>query len=176
VNAGETIDLGEGESILIRRSTAETNGELLEVEARYRPGRRPPPVHYHPLQEERFHVESGAVNALVDGTQRVLTAGETLLVPPGTHHTFWNAGAEEAVVRWEIRPALGTEAQFRELGAASAGPAAPLRMALVIAGHPNEFRLAKPPWPVQRAVFLPLRVLGGPFRPKAPDQPVRDRR
>ena len=81
--------------------------------------------------------------------------------------------AEDAGVRvnWQIRPALRTEAFFETLfGLASEGKTNekgvpnPLQAAVIAQAFADEFRLAKPPWPVQRALFATLvplaRLLG----------------
>ena len=41
----------------------------------------------------------------------IATAGDVIVVEPGTSHKFWNAGYEEARFRCEVRPAL----QFEQL-------------------------------------------------------------
>jgi hypothetical protein len=84
----------------------------------------------------------------------------------------WDADADEPLrhyhptqvatrARWTITPALGTEAMFRGLGAASSGGrVAQLR---VLAGHRDEMRLASPPDAVQRVLLAIVRLIpGGP--------------
>ena len=68
--AGEVVELPGGERIVFVKTAAETGGELLEMEAHYTPGRRPPPEHYHPHQEERFTGITGKMAARVGGTTR----------------------------------------------------------------------------------------------------------
>src|SRR5215470_5495475 len=43
------------------KTSRDTNGELLEMEAIYRPTSSPPPAHFHPKQEETFTVVSGSL-------------------------------------------------------------------------------------------------------------------
>ena len=46
-----------GQRLIVRRTAAETGGEVLEVESIYTmPTPFPPTAHYHPYQEERFKV------------------------------------------------------------------------------------------------------------------------
>lgn len=52
------------------------------------PGQRHPP-HYHDRKEETFQVLYGVLHADLDGYQRELHPGETLLVQPGVWHSFW---------------------------------------------------------------------------------------
>ena len=86
--AGEVVELPGGERIVFVKTAAETGGELLEMEAHYTPGRRPPPEHYHPHQEERFTGITGKMAARVGGTERTLAPGDELVVAPGVNHTF----------------------------------------------------------------------------------------
>ena len=37
----------------------------------------------------------GQLGVILDGEPRVLDEGEQVLIPPGTPHTFWNAGEGE---------------------------------------------------------------------------------
>jgi mannose-6-phosphate isomerase-like protein (cupin superfamily) len=136
--AGEVVQLPGGERIVFVKTAADTGGEVLKLEAHYRPGRRPPPEHYHPHQEERFTGTQGTVTARIGGSERTLAPGDEVVVPSGVKHTFWNAGTEEARLGWEVRPALATEDFFEQLGAARSL----LASALIVRRHPDEFQLA----------------------------------
>lgn len=85
--------------------------ELLEMEGSYSGEGSLPPEHYHPRQDEHFDVLEGAVRAVVDGEERRYVAGESFDIPAGTPHQM--AGAGQARVHWEVRPALRT-AEFFE--------------------------------------------------------------
>ena len=166
--AGETLENPvSGQRIVFRKTADETGGELLEVEAVYtKPTPSRPPVHYHPRQRERFEVLSGRLEVLVDGERRTLVEGEVLTVQPGTPHSMW---AEETGVRvnWQTRPAMKTGAFFETLwGLARDGETSErgtpnlLQMAAIAREYADEFRLASPPWPVQRALFAALAPAG----------------
>ena len=156
-----------GQHLIIRNTTQDTGGELLEVESVYtKPTPSRPPVHYHPLQEERFKVLSGGLNVLVDGRERTLEEGEVLIVPPGVPHQMWAAEAG-ARVNWQTRPALETEAFFETIwGLAKDGKVSdkgvpnPLRAALIAREYEDVFRLASPPWAIQRLLFGSLALVG----------------
>src|SRR5215207_4560073 len=85
------------------RTAAETDGELLEMEATYEPGSVEPVEHFHPKQDEHFEVLAGTIEARVGDERRRLTAGDTLDVPAGTVHAMWNGGGEPAQVIWQTR-------------------------------------------------------------------------
>jgi mannose-6-phosphate isomerase-like protein (cupin superfamily) len=95
------------------RTAEDTGGEVHEQRVEYLPGSPFPPAHLHPAQDEHFEVERGRMLFVVDGTERIVSAGETLGIPRGTPHQAKNASqSESAVVRWETRPALRTTAFF----------------------------------------------------------------
>lgn len=124
-----------------------------------------PPEHLHPHQEERFLVRSGTMGVRVDGREITLGAGEEIVVPPGTPHTFRNAGAGELHLRIEMRPA-GRFAEF--IWAASAlgrgGRIGPLGGGLLLHEYRDVVRPAGVPPLVARVVFPVLaavaRLLG----------------
>jgi quercetin dioxygenase-like cupin family protein len=90
----------------------ETDGELLRFEHIFAPGGFVPAAHLHPQQEERFEVLSGSPRFRIGEEERAARPGETLVVPPGVPHTWWNAGEDETRVVVEVRPALRTEVIF----------------------------------------------------------------
>jgi hypothetical protein len=49
------------------------------------PGSPFPPSHLHPAQDEHFEVEQGRMLFVVDGAERIRSAGETLDIPPAPH-------------------------------------------------------------------------------------------
>lgn len=49
-----------------------------------------PPYHYHLYQTETFAVQSGTLAYCIDGKEGTLAAGESVVIPPYRHHTFWN--------------------------------------------------------------------------------------
>jgi hypothetical protein len=52
------------------RTGADTNGELLEMEATSEPGSVEPLEHFHPRQDERFEIVSGAMRARIGGEEQ----------------------------------------------------------------------------------------------------------
>jgi quercetin dioxygenase-like cupin family protein len=150
VPAGDSIDNPAARmKLLLVRTAAETDGELLEMEASYEPGSVEPPEHFHPSQDERFEILAGTMEARIGDERKILEAGEEVFIPAGTPHAMWNAGSETARVAWETRPALRTEEFFRAVArvaeaAVSGEPLpddAPSGEAL-LAEFRDEFRLA----------------------------------
>lgn len=101
-----------GECIVIRRSAAETNGQLLEFDVFLQPGAHVPGGHVHPHQQEHFQVLAGRVRFRVHGRAVVLEAGNEISVLAGTNHWFGNAGERVAHLRVQVCPALRMQELF----------------------------------------------------------------
>jgi quercetin dioxygenase-like cupin family protein len=157
-----------GQDLVFRRTAADTGGEVLEVESIWRSRGGEPPEHYHPSQEERFEVTAGELSARIGGELRKLSAGDRLVVPPGTRHAMWSSTKEgETRALWETRPAQQTERFFETFwGLAEDGKVGkrgvpdPLQLAVLLRAYDAEFRLTRPPRPVQVAVFGLLAPIG----------------
>ena len=101
-----------GERITWVETAAISRGELLSFDLAIAPGGSAAAPHRHARQEECFRVERGSVEVEIAGARRTVRPGERVVVPVGAAHRWWNAGAQEAVVRVELRPALDTETFF----------------------------------------------------------------
>lgn len=163
----ELIDPVRGQRLVFRRTTAETQGALVEVEAFYQPTSIAPPAHVHPQQEERFTVLSGSIMVRLAGQEQRYQAGETFCVPAGTAHEMWNESAAETRLLWQTLPALHTEAFFEVMwGLAQAGKTNQaglpnlLQLAVIMRRYRHEFRAVRPPSLVQNVVFALLAPLG----------------
>lgn len=104
-------------TLLFVKTAADTDGELLEMEATYEPSSMPPIPHFHPSQREHFEILEGTMHARIDGAERELRAGDEVDVEPGTVHAMWNEGPEPARTLWQTRPALRTEEFFEQTAA-----------------------------------------------------------
>ena len=167
--AGEEIyNPVQNDWIVFKKTARDTGGELLSAELVVSP-RGGNPLHVHPLQEEHFEVLSGTLGVQVGEEHRSLGEGEEALVPPGAPHRWWNdADEEEARVLLELRPALNTEIGFETVyGLARDGKTSKngvpnlLQLAVMFTSlHKGELYLAKPPIPVQKALFALLSPVG----------------
>jgi hypothetical protein len=123
------------------RTGAETEGELLEMEATYPGDGSMPPMHLHPKQGERFEILEGSMRTIVDGEERVYGQGESFEVPAETPHQM---GTNEPTrMRWEVRPALRTAEFFERLYGEGPGSAREMGDGF-FAEFDEEFRLANP--------------------------------
>lgn len=77
-----------------RITAAVTTGDydLVEIET---PANTPgPPPHVHQKYTEFFLVTEGEVEFLLNGESKVLKAGASVNIPPGSNHTYQNASNE----------------------------------------------------------------------------------
>ena len=80
-----------------------------------------PPLHVHRTNSEQFYVLEGQLDLITD-TQRVrLRAGDTLIVPPNTLHTFENV-TDSDVRLVSVYSPPGFEQYFSDIGIAADVP------------------------------------------------------
>jgi quercetin dioxygenase-like cupin family protein len=153
----------EGQTIHNRRSgqrmTITTLREdILQVETINPPSQGKEPLHTHPRQASRAEVHAGTVVFEVDGTLRRVAAGESVDIPAGASHRYWNDGPETARQTHTFWPALNL-AEFFETYAVLAARGAldsrgmpnPLQLAVMIPEFADVIRVTRPRWPVQKA-------------------------
>ena len=74
-----------------------------------------PPPHLHNSFEESFLIVEGEMEFFVNGEVKVLKAGESIDIPPGTLHTFGNKSNQTC--KWiNIHSPKGFRDFFEELG------------------------------------------------------------
>ena len=180
IRQGDTIENPiTGERLLFLETSHETNGEYVRLECTVEPNGFVAAAHVHPHQSERFEIRSGTLAFVRDGEEIVAGAGETVIVPSGSCHKFWNAGADEAVFVGEVRPALRFERLLETMFALAndgktnrRGMPNPFRLAVIANAHFDDVRLPFPPAWLQKAalaVGAPCgRLLG--YDGAAPDE------
>jgi mannose-6-phosphate isomerase-like protein (cupin superfamily) len=166
--AGQTISNPQtGEQITFRRTGADTNGELAELQLRVEPGGAAAAAHVHPKQVERFDVHSGWLRITIGDDEISVGPGETATVPPGTPHVWHAAGAEELRMTVTFEPALTAERFFEQFFAlANAGKTkrngtmSVLRGAVVLDDNPDFIYVPKLPVALQKALVRLLAPVG----------------
>jgi quercetin dioxygenase-like cupin family protein len=166
-----------GQNITFLQTAKDTGGALLEMESVYNSTSKEPAPHYHPAQEEDFTVLEGSLSVKLNGTLRILQAGDTLHISKNEVHAMWNHTDGKTVVNWKVRPALDTEVLLETgTGLAADGKVnkkgmPPLLQSALIANHfAPVYRLAKPPFAIQKILFsllAPIAYLNG-YRPTYP--------
>jgi quercetin dioxygenase-like cupin family protein len=168
IHPGDTIENPvTGEVVRFLRTSADTDGELVEIEVTVEPDGAVAAAHVHPYQSERFEVLEGTLE-FRHGRRRVTAGpGEVVTVEPGTRHSFRNAGDTPARFRCEVRPALQFE-RFLEtmFGLAAAGRTnrkgmpSPLRLAVIANAHFDDVRLPYVPGFLQKAALVSGAAVG----------------
>jgi nucleoside-diphosphate-sugar epimerase/mannose-6-phosphate isomerase-like protein (cupin superfamily) len=155
---------GPSTKIRILETAAETNGARLRFEQTVAKGVGRTPRHVHRKQTESFLVISGRMGIEANGVLCEIGAGESRSVPPGTAHTFWNAGDEPCVHEVKLEPALDMEHFFEGVVTLEALHRLPphgrpdlLRIALLFGEHDN--LVAGVPRVVQRVLYTLARAI-----------------
>jgi quercetin dioxygenase-like cupin family protein len=150
-----------GHRIKFLQTSSDTQGSFLEMLATYEQQSLEPPSHYHPHQEEYVEIIKGELTVRMNGELEVLGQGHQLYIAKHTTHAMWNHTNKETIIRWKVVPALETE-RFLETvtGLANKGKSAPngklplLQVALTANRFANVFRMDKPPFLVQKIIFM----------------------
>jgi quercetin dioxygenase-like cupin family protein len=150
-----------GQHIEFLQTAKDTHGKLLEMEVSYRPYSKEPPPHYHPYQEEDFMILKSQMTVRLQGKILLLDEGDTLHIPANTIDSMWNNSGSTTVINWKIQPALTTE-YFLETATGLASDKRRRRMrlllqrALMANKYSAVFRLSRPPFLIQRTLFIIL--------------------
>lgn len=63
-----------------------------------------PPIHFHPLQEETFHILRGELEVFKKDRWITLKAGESLTIPAKTPHSYKNSTTKNVLFEFYITP------------------------------------------------------------------------
>jgi quercetin dioxygenase-like cupin family protein len=136
------------------------------------------PKHSHPRQESRFELLSGQLVFEIDGIERTIQAPDSVTIPAGARHRFWNAGPGEAHYVQEFRPALSTRGFFELLFRLAnegrldeKGMPSLLDVPALFDASEGVIRPISPPWAVLRltaALMRPFAAIRGRRRPASP--------
>src|SRR3954469_9425747 len=101
----------------LRRTAADTDGELVEFDVVGRARGFLAVEHVHDHQTEHYEVIEGAMKLVLDGTEHLLGPGDEMTTPAGTPHAQRAAGEGEGRVRVTLRPAGPTQECLERLAA-----------------------------------------------------------
>jgi uncharacterized protein YndB with AHSA1/START domain/quercetin dioxygenase-like cupin family protein len=172
--SGEVLEMPQlGCRMVLRRTAADTNGELLELDVLGAPKGMLLAAHVHERQSERYEVLVGSMKVVAGGEERVLRPGETAEVGPGVvHRQLPGEKGVEGHVRIQVRPAGSTEGFIRRLADMCAagdfnrsGFPKPVAGARLVADFGAEGHAARPPLRVQQALSRALLRLADLQRP-----------
>jgi len=85
------------------KTSEETNGEytLIEIDLGKSDG---PPLHFHNSFSEKFQVQEGVLYLQVGKDKKQLQVGESVLVPAGTPHRFYNETNDQVKFLITLKP------------------------------------------------------------------------
>jgi mannose-6-phosphate isomerase-like protein (cupin superfamily) len=149
---GSSFETPTGERITPIRDALGTGGEFAEVHFDIAPGGQVAGPHIHPHAEERFDVVSGSLTVLVGDEEKVISAGETVVVPPGTPHQAFNRGDVEMRSIARITPPGNLDIFFGQLRGLDYKPAF-LQMMLFVQAY-DVYPASPPPAVVRVMSFL----------------------
>lgn len=169
--AREILKLNKnGETLIITRSSQETNGEITEFEGIDEPGIGPP-MHVHFKQEELVRVTSGTMRVKTLTNEFTLTVGQEYIFKPGEAHQFWNIGEGPLHYSGHVKPSNNYEYFIRHVyqSANEAGDDKPgaFDAAFLLTKYKSEMDMLVIPRPVKKIVFPVLLAVGkllGKFR------------
>jgi quercetin dioxygenase-like cupin family protein len=81
---------------------------IVAIEATFLPGKCHD-FHFHPGQEEVIYVIEGTVEQWIEREKRVLTPGDSVVIPADAVHASFNDGSEPAKILAILSPAVGED-------------------------------------------------------------------
>jgi mannose-6-phosphate isomerase-like protein (cupin superfamily)/uncharacterized protein YndB with AHSA1/START domain len=158
VKPGDVLDAAAlGVRLEMRRTAAETGGELVEFDVIGRARGFLTQAHVHPHQVERHEVIDGSMRLVIDGREHALGPGQAMEVPAGVSHRQLAGAAASGRVRVQLRPAGRTEAFLERLAEMSRsgelnrwGLPRPRAAAALVMEHAEAGHAARPSLAVQR--------------------------
>jgi mannose-6-phosphate isomerase-like protein (cupin superfamily) len=152
-----------GETVTFLVTASDSGGSLLELEMEADPRAAGATTHVHPRITERYEMLEGRLRVTLEGVETVVAAGQRLVIPPRTAHSFRNADDAPARVRVRFEPA-GRFEEFMETIYALAAEGKTnarsrprlLQAALIGQRHLDDIALARPPVLVQRLLYTLL--------------------
>jgi quercetin dioxygenase-like cupin family protein len=167
IRSGQTIENPvTGERIKFLKTSRDTGGEYVLVEATVAPGGGVA-SHVHPYQTEEFEIISGSVEFKKNGKKSVARDGDSVTVAPGEVHRFKNVGDGNAKFVTRVSPALEFESFLETMFALAAdgktnkkGMPNPLRMAVIANAYLNDVRMPHVPGAIQKAALATGAAVG----------------
>ncbi len=151
--------------------TAVGRPTVLRIESWSPPHDATEPDHTHPEQVSRFEMYSGELAFMIAGKERRAGPGDTVTIPAGVSHRFWNPGGGEAHYLQVFEPALDSRRFFEVLFRLAnegkldrRGMPLPLHLPVLVRTFHREIHPTSPPWLVTRlaaAALAPIAALRG---------------
>jgi mannose-6-phosphate isomerase-like protein (cupin superfamily) len=156
-----------GEIITFTKSTADTNGQFVELLVTLPASADGPPLHRHVFQAEFFEVIDGKLGLDCGDKKIVLEPGQSFTVPANTLHRFYAVDGTAKKFKVTFTPALSIEYLLTELIYAcnrqnSKDPSA-FDACYIIRQVKGEYYLGKVPPFIQQTIFPMMAIFGKLF-------------
>ena len=165
-NSGATLNLESrhtGERLSIRR-VKRGDEVCLELRGSLPPHRDGPPMHIHFAEDEEGSIDSGVLSFVIDGRLMTAGPGESISIPRGVAHRWWNEGDQPLEFHGVARHAVDLDrylqAVFEVMNAGTNGRPPLFYMAHVQLRHRRTQAALILPRPLQAALFRVLVVVG----------------
>jgi len=145
-----------GERLDIRRVK---NGDevWLELKGSLPPHQQGPPMHIHIAEDEEGWIRSGTLSAVMNGRRMTAKPGDSISIPRGAPHRWWNDGDELLVFEGRARPLIDLDrylqAIFDVMNAGPAGQPSIFYIAHVALRHRRTQAVLILPRPIQMLLF-----------------------
>jgi mannose-6-phosphate isomerase-like protein (cupin superfamily) len=167
-----------GETLMITKSSLESNGQVTEFEGIDEPGIGPP-MHVHFKQEELVRVTRGKMRVKTLTKEFSLAEGQEYVFEPGEAHQFWNEGDQPLHYSGHVKPSNNYEyfirSVYRSANEAGDDKPGPFDAAFLLTKYKSEMDMLVIPRPVKMIVFPILLVMGkllGKFKKYADAPPA----
>jgi len=152
-----------GEVLELRRQVE--NGEpILELRGTMPARQVGPPLHIHHLEDEECLVTAGILTAEAGGQRMDAGPGQTVRLPRGVPHRWWNEGDQPLAFEGRARPAVDldryVQAIFEVMNAGAPNRPPLFYLAHVVLRHRRTQTVLVMPLPIQPIFFRVLVVLG----------------
>ncbi|HEX3434632.1 MAG TPA: cupin domain-containing protein [Solirubrobacteraceae bacterium] len=160
---GDRMEMPDGSVYEITSSTADNDGEFVEMVFTLPAGSVAPPPHVHATPVEEYEVLEGKLDVMVGGDWKTLGPGDTASVPTGVLHTFKNRSGATVLVRNVHGPAARFEDYIehictltRSRGIKSAmDPRIPIYLSMITLQYPETLA------PARARERIPMTALAG---------------
>ncbi len=137
---------------------------ILQLQGTLPPHQEGPPLHIHQFEDEEGSVTAGTLSAIVG--DRTITAGpgESVTLPRGVPHRWWNGGDTELAFHGTVRPLADLDrylqAIFEVVNAGPKGRPPVFYMAHLVLRHRHTQSVLLMPAPLQAMVFRAAVLVG----------------
>lgn len=156
-----------GELGILLEGPWEGDNNSLLVDLHVQPGGAVAGEHVHPDLDERFTVKAGRIGFRLDGEESVAGPGESVEIPRGSWHDWWNASDDEEAVA-EVYVSDGTRFMLmienlfglaRDGHTNQKGLPDPLQLTVFATEFRDVIVFKRPPAAIQKILFGALRPI-----------------